>query len=48
MSIKVECKRCGGTGYINAYEHIDGGVCFACQGKGYLDDADFDRLNKMQ
>lgn len=33
---KVKCPRCGGRGYIDYYEHIDDGICFACQGKGKL------------
>lgn len=24
------CKRCGGSGFILAYRHIDGGRCFEC------------------
>lgn len=28
------CDRCGGAGYISAYEHIDGGVCYDCDGTG--------------
>ena len=29
-----KCGRCGGKGYINAYNHIQGGVCFRCDGTG--------------
>jgi hypothetical protein len=28
------CSRCGGTGYLPIYSHIEGGVCFACDGSG--------------
>lgn len=28
------CPKCGGTGYINYYSHVDGGVCFLCGGSG--------------
>lgn len=28
------CPKCGGTGYINYYSHVDGGVCFLCGGTG--------------
>jgi hypothetical protein len=33
--VKVECMKCSGTGHIQAFNHIMGGVCFACEGKGY-------------
>ena len=28
------CPRCGGAGIIEAYKHINGGVCFKCNGTG--------------
>jgi len=28
------CTRCGGTGYLSEYSHVEGGVCFACGGSG--------------
>ena len=28
------CMRCGGTGYLPEYNHVEGGVCFACGGSG--------------
>lgn len=28
------CNRCGGTGYLDCYGHVDGGVCFECGGSG--------------
>jgi len=33
--VKVECMKCSGTGYIRAFNHVMGGVCFSCEGKGY-------------
>ena len=30
----TRCPKCGGTGHINYYSHIDGGVCFLCGGSG--------------
>ena len=27
------CSRCGGSGYIHKWRHIEGGVCFKCRGK---------------
>ena len=32
--IHLGCGRCGGSGYIHAYQHIDGGRCFECGGTG--------------
>lgn len=28
------CGRCGGTGRINAFRHVEAGVCFGCDGTG--------------
>lgn len=33
MSAKP-CTRCGGTGIIAVYLHVEGGVCFRCRGSG--------------
>lgn len=30
----TSCPRCGGSGYIPMYRHIEGGVCFLCRGNG--------------
>jgi len=30
------CPKCQGTGYIRAFRHRAGGVCFKCEGKGEL------------
>lgn len=29
------CNRCGGSGYIPEFNHIEDGICFACLGSGY-------------
>lgn len=34
MVVKDTCWRCNGQGYIPAYSHIYGGVCFKCCGVG--------------
>lgn len=26
------CPRCGGSGWIHAYGHVEGGICFSCHG----------------
>ena len=28
------CNRCGGSGYLPQYSHVEGGVCFKCYGEG--------------
>ena len=28
------CTRCGGTGRISYYNHVAGGICFKCGGRG--------------
>lgn len=33
---KCECFKCGGTGHIQAFSGIAGGVCFQCKGSGEL------------
>lgn len=33
--IRVSCVKCDGSGYIKAFDHVVGGVCFSCSGKGY-------------
>lgn len=30
------CPKCSGTGYIECYSHVARGVCFACNGRGYV------------
>ncbi|NMA54307.1 MAG: hypothetical protein GX952_00065 [Firmicutes bacterium] len=30
----MACVRCGGTGYLAQYAHVQGGVCFRCGGSG--------------
>jgi hypothetical protein len=30
----VACQRCGGSGYIPPYNHVENGICFRCGGEG--------------
>lgn len=30
----LACNRCSGRGYISAFSHVQGGVCFKCGGHG--------------
>lgn len=32
--IRTNCGKCGGTGNIPSYRHVEGGVCFQCNGNG--------------
>lgn len=32
------CRRCGGLRYFGEYKHINNGICFGCNGKGYQQD----------
>lgn len=35
---KYECPRCSNSkGHIKAFDHVQGGVCFKCSGKGYIE-----------
>lgn len=34
VRILPACPRCGGTGYLPEYRHVQGGVCFRCGGEG--------------
>ena len=29
------CPKCAGKGWIAGYEHVEGGICFMCDGSGY-------------
>lgn len=29
-----ECPKCGGRGYLDYYSHVEGGICFLCNGSG--------------
>lgn len=37
--MSTTCTRCGGAGKIPAFHHIDGGLCYACDGTGAIDGA---------
>lgn len=32
--METDCPKCGGSGYIRGYEHVENGVCFKCGGSG--------------
>lgn len=31
----IPCWKCGGIRFFECYKNIDGGICYACMGKGY-------------
>lgn len=35
--VDTTCHKCGGSGYIQHYHYIEGGVCFNCGGSGYAE-----------
>ena len=35
-SFAERCDKCGGSGYIPKYKHVENGVCFKCHGEGVL------------
>lgn len=55
MSILKTCHYCGGRGYINQFEEIDGGCrawgkeCIACKGTGSIlfPETNADRIRRM-
>lgn len=38
MAYAQICDRCGGSGYLPQYQHVEGGICFKCQGEGVIVD----------
>lgn len=32
-----KCDKCGGAGTIGGFRHVAGGVCFECDGSGWVD-----------
>ena len=32
--VSDRCPKCGGSGYIEAYDYVEGGICFKCEGTG--------------
>ena len=33
----AECPRCSGNGYIQAFAHVEAGICFKCRGIGTVE-----------
>lgn len=34
--VKMNCIKCGGSGWIRNFKYVEGGKCFKCEGKGYI------------
>lgn len=34
-NVKITCGKCGGTGILPCYSHVDNGICFECMGAGH-------------
>lgn len=32
LTKSVPCDRCGGTGHLPQFNHVEGGICFKCRG----------------
>lgn len=32
--VDPKCRKCGGSGWLYYYSHVDGGICFRCSGSG--------------
>jgi hypothetical protein len=32
----VTCDKCGGSGYLPQYKHVEHGICFKCKGEGVI------------
>lgn len=32
----MQCPKCDGSGYIECYAHVARGVCFSCNGRGWV------------
>lgn len=36
VQVVIECKRCGGSGWIESFKYVEGGICFECMGRPEL------------
>lgn len=36
IGLTTICPRCGGSGYLSQYNHIEHGICFKCNGEGVV------------
>jgi len=36
ISTLTPCDRCGGSGYLHQYNHVENGICFKCRGEGVV------------
>jgi hypothetical protein len=38
MKKLIDCDKCQGTGFIEAFQHIDNGTCYKCKGTGKINE----------
>ena len=48
MCDKIKCPKCGGTGYIPAYNHVEEGICFLCDGSGWISESEYKHIQKQE
>ena len=48
MCEKIKCPKCGGTGYIPQYNHVEDGICFDCSGSGWIDKKEYEHMIEQQ
>jgi len=41
------CHKCNGTGFLKQYEHVNNGVCYACDGTGGHGGVDISQVTKL-
>lgn len=41
-----KCPKCGGSGNIQKYKHVEAGICFECSGSGIVTDEELIRIEK--
>lgn len=46
--INHTCPRCGGAGRISYYNHVEGGICFQCNGTGNYDRQEIERTPEYE
>lgn len=46
--MRVPCPRCGGDGVVERYSSVDGGICYLCGGKGYIEKSNLSTPTKAR
>lgn len=48
MCDKIKCPKCGGTGYIPTYNHVEDGICFLCNGSGWISESEYKHIQEQE